>query len=92
MNKDVQLTLLREAMSRLTLPDALEIDHVNRRLLGKDGAPAHERSVAITLKLIDGQMGPTGSTLLFPIANDIVFALMALEELELQIMKGDDDD
>lgn len=69
MNDDI-LLLVQDAINELTLPrDSQELAAL----------PASERTVAITLQAIDGQLGPRGSTMLFGIGGGIIRAVTLLE-------------
>lgn len=70
MNEELR-TLVDRAIAELTLMPTSTI--------GGAETPAHERTVAVTLQAIDGQLGPRGSTMLFEIGNNIVRAVTLLE-------------
>lgn len=70
MNEELR-TLVDRAIAELTLMPTSTVEG--------GVIPAHERTVAITLQAIDGQLGPRGSTMLFDIGNGIVRAVTLLE-------------
>lgn len=70
MSDDINL-LIEQAIAELTLPRDPD--------LGAPMTPASERTVAITLQAIDGQLGPRGGTMLFQIGTGIVRAVTLLE-------------
>lgn len=75
MNEDLRL-LVEQAIGELTLPrDSQEVATL----------PASERTVAITLQAIDGQLGPRGGTMLFQIGTGIVRAVTLLEIIRDQL-------
>lgn len=69
MNDDI-LLLVQDAITELTMPrDSQEASAV----------PASERTLAITLQAVDGQLGPRGGTMLFGIGGSIIRAVTLLE-------------
>lgn len=69
MNDDI-LLMIEDAIAELTLPRDSQLPAA---------VSASERTVAVTLQAIDGQLGPRGGTMLFEIGGGIIRAVTLLE-------------
>jgi hypothetical protein len=75
MSEDLRV-LIDQAIKELTV-DGYE-------LLDYHIAPS-QRTVAISLQAIDGQLGPKGGTMLFAIGTSIIRAVMLLEAAQARL-------
>lgn len=85
MNEDLRV-LIDEAIKELTVDGYELLDAgTGQKVADEYQIAPSQRTVAITLQAIDGQLGPKGSTMLFAIGGSIIRAVMLLEAAQARL-------
>lgn len=85
MNEELRV-LIDQAIKELTVDGYELLDAgTGQKVAGEHQIAPSQRTVAITLQAIDGQLGPKGGTMLFEIGASIIRAVMLLEAAQVRL-------